>query len=158
MFYKTLRNVPEMYILVMQRFRVVYRGISHESLVFSTIPSIPRKYKRRVRYSTVIPRERVAKIFYIYHAIENTVARWEGWVWYSWIALINGKVRWNTDEFYNCFPEFYFLWHGIKRFTLSLVLDGVLVGAAHAVVVCLRSLLLRWKETRSLERVDGLGM
>ncbi len=30
------------YILVMQRFRVVYYGISHESLVFSRMP---RKYK-----------------------------------------------------------------------------------------------------------------
>ena len=29
----------------------------------------------------------------LHHAIENTVARWEGWVWYSWIALIDGKVR-----------------------------------------------------------------
>ena len=25
-------------------------------------------------------------------------ARREGWVWYSWIALIDGKVTWNTDE------------------------------------------------------------
>ena len=30
------------------------------------------------------------------HAIENTVAGREGWVWYIWIAVIDGKARWNT--------------------------------------------------------------
>ena len=51
-----------------------------------------------------------------YHAMENTVARWEGWVWYSWTALIDGKVRWNTDDYTMAFLHsdwLYFLWHGI---------------------------------------------
>ena len=45
-----------------------------------------------------IPRLYHEKGFHNY-AIENTVARWEGWVWYNWIALIDGKVGWNTDEY-----------------------------------------------------------
>ena len=47
-----------------------------------------------------------------------TVARWEGWVWYSWIALIDGKVGWNTDEYTMAFLHSdwpCFQWHGIKR-------------------------------------------
>ena len=47
----------------------------------------------------------------LYHAIENCM-------WYSWIALIDGKVRWNTDEYATSFLQFdwlYFLWRGIKH-------------------------------------------
>ena len=59
----------------MQRFRVVYREISHESLVFSFFSSdewdIPR-YTTRKSWITIL-----------YHAIENKVAnkaRWKDWV------------------------------------------------------------------------------
>ena len=65
------------YILVMQRFLVVYVGISQDSLVYQGNTSdewdIPR-------YTT-----RKGCITILYHAIENTVAskaRWEGWVEY----------------------------------------------------------------------------
>ena len=78
---------------------------SHESLEFSGIHRsfykwvcIPRKYKWRMEYSGVIPWERVRCITILNHAIENTIAGWEGWVWYSWIALIDGKVWWNTGS------------------------------------------------------------
>ena len=73
------------YILVMQRFRVVYRRISRESVVFSGIHTSP-------------------------------VTRWEGWVWCSWIALIDWKIRWNIEEYTVAFLHsewLYFLWHGI---------------------------------------------
>ena len=46
-----------------------------------------------------------------------TVARWAGRVSYSSIALIDGKVRWNTDEHTTAFPHsdrLYFQWHGRK--------------------------------------------
>ena len=55
---------------------------------------IPRKYKWILHgYST-----RKGCITILCHAIENTVARWEGWVRYSWIALIDGKVGCDTVE------------------------------------------------------------
>ena len=51
----------------------------------------------------------------LFHAVENTVATWEGWLWYNWITLIDGKVRCNTDEYTTAFlysDWLYFLWHG----------------------------------------------
>ena len=58
------------YILVMQRFRVVYREISHESLVFSgmRMSLLPR---RRVGYSTAIPRERVA--YFLFYSMPQKI-------------------------------------------------------------------------------------
>ena len=53
----------------------------------------------------------------LYHVIESKVARWEGWVWYSWMALIDGKVLWDTDKHTTAFLHsdwLYFLCHGIK--------------------------------------------
>ena len=44
----------------------------------------------------------------LYHAIENTVTRWEGWVWYSWIAQSDqwkGLVEY--WRIYNSFPAFW---------------------------------------------------
>ena len=29
------------------------------------------------------------------------------WVWYCWIAMIDGKVGWNTDEYTTAFPAFW---------------------------------------------------
>ena len=48
----------------------------------------------------------------------NCTDRWEGWVWYSWITLIDGKIRWNTDQYSTAFPHcdwLFFLWRGIKH-------------------------------------------
>ena len=53
----------------------------------------------------------------LYHAIENTVARWEDWVWYSQVALIDGKVWLNTNKYMMAFLQsdwLYFVWHGIN--------------------------------------------
>ena len=60
----------------------------------------------------------------LYHAIENTVTRWEGWVWYSWTAVIDGKVRRNTDECETASQHsdwLYFLWHGTKGNVIETV-------------------------------------
>ena len=53
-------------------------------------------------------------ITHTYHAIENTVARWGGWTWYSWIALIDGKVRWNCVFFFLHSHRLHFQWHGVN--------------------------------------------
>ena len=49
----------------------------------------------------------------------NLNARWEGWVWYSWIAMIDGKVRWNSDEYTTAF--LHFNWHGINIYIYYFV-------------------------------------
>ena len=58
------------YILVMQRFRVVYRGISHESVVFSWYTHQPLGecvYQENTSDSWDIPR------FYVFYTMpENT--------------------------------------------------------------------------------------
>ena len=55
----------------MQRFRVIYNGISQESLVFFGVHIIPRTYKRQVGYFMVY-HERTLHIFFLYHAVEHT--------------------------------------------------------------------------------------
>ena len=103
------------YILIMKRFRAAYRGISHEPLVFKM-----SVYTKKIQVTSAIFHgytTRTGCKTILYHAIENSVARWEVWVWYSWIALIDGKVRWKTDEYTTAFLHsdwLYFLWHGIK--------------------------------------------
>ena len=42
--------------------------------------------------------------------------------WYRWIALLDGKVWWNTDEYTMAFLHsywLYFLWHGINECTMG---------------------------------------
>ena len=92
-------------ILVMQRFRVVYRRISHG-------------YTKKKGCITVS-----------YHAIENTDGK--GWVWYSWTARIDGEVRWNTDEYTTAsFPAFWLVvfstaWYKMQH-ALLITVDFVL--------------------------------
>ena len=60
-----------------------------------------------------VPQERVA-----------SKARWESWVWYRWIALIDRKVRWNTDECATAFQYsdwLYLQWPGWKQTTSCLI-------------------------------------
>ena len=59
------------------------------------------------------------------HRKYGTVTQWEGWVWHNWIALIDGKVRCNTDEYTTAFLHsdwLYFLWHGLS---LSLSMNQI---------------------------------
>ena len=92
-------------ILVMQRFRVVFRRISHG-------------------YTT-----KKGCITVSYHAIENTDGK--GWVWYSWTARIDGEVRWNTDEYTTAsFPAFWLAvfsmaWYKMQ-YALLITVDFVL--------------------------------
>ena len=63
------------YLLVMQRFLVVYRGISHESSVFSVTHE--PLYQENTGDEWVIPLKtpREGYISVLYNAIESTVAR-----------------------------------------------------------------------------------
>ena len=92
------------HILVMQRFRVIYRGICVYTKKIQVTSGIFQSYTTRKSCITIF-----------YHVIENTVTRWTGWVWCSWIALIDGKVRGNSDEYTTSFLHsdwLFFLWHG----------------------------------------------
>jgi len=68
-----------LYVQVIQRFRVVYHGISHESLVFSRHTHEPLGeyiYQENTSDKWYIPWYATRKccITILYHAIENTVA------------------------------------------------------------------------------------
>ena len=107
-----------MQILVVQRFyptRHMYFLVNTRA--FRRSLCIPRKYKWRVGYHPHSYTTRQVCITISYHAIENTATRWESWAWYSWVALIDGKVRWNADEISTAFLYsnwLCFLWYGIK--------------------------------------------
>ena len=68
----------------MQRFRVVHRGISHELLL--VFPGLHNRLKARVFTKKIqVASEifhgyttRKGRMTMLYHAIENTMARWEG--------------------------------------------------------------------------------
>ena len=75
-------------------------GISQESLVFSGKHETLGEsvYTKKIQVTSwIFPGYTARKgcIIILYHAIESTVARgqWEGWVRYSSITVIVGKVR-----------------------------------------------------------------
>ena len=123
------------HVLVMQRFRLVYREISHDSLVFSGIHilvCIPENTSDELD----IPRlyhEKGLHIDYFMPYHRKYTGRMERLgVINSWIALIDGKVRWNTDENTTAFLHsdwLYFLRHGMKRrFTCTTTYNVIATG------------------------------
>ena len=70
----------------------------------------------------------------------NLNTRWEGWVWYSWIAMVDGKVGWNTDGYTSALLHsdwLYFLWHGIKWFIQWLVLSSLRTTEGNNLCSCM---------------------
>ena len=104
------------YILVMQCFRVVYRAISHESLVrFLRIHTSLEAsvYAKKLHVTSGMfygIHEKALHITILYHVIENT--------WHYIIdAVHDGKVGCDTDVYTTAFLYSdwrYFLWHGIN--------------------------------------------
>lgn len=87
---------------------MVYIGV-YVSLVFLRVLCIPRKYKRRVRYSVVYHEY----ISILYHATEK-ISGQDNQCDIS--VAHHGKVGCNTVEYSTAL---YFLWHGINRDILT---------------------------------------
>ena len=67
----------------------------------------------------------------------NLNVRREGWVSYRWIALIDGKVRWNIEEYTTIFLQsdwLHFVWHDIndviKNWIIGKCNSRLFIGSA----------------------------
>lgn len=63
---------------------------------------------------------------YVAFIHKRCAARWERWVWYWWNALIDGKVRWNTDD---GFPAFWLALIIYDMVQLSVCISEFLLSA-----------------------------
>ena len=81
--------------------------------------NIPRLYQKKGLHNYFIPCRR---------KYSDQMGR----MWHSWIALIDGKVWWNTDKYTMTFLHFdwlYFLWHGINTLYTRYALLTVMVNS-----------------------------
>ena len=96
-------------ILVMLRFRALYHGTSNESLAFSGVHTIVwvSVCSKKIQVMSGIFQSytmRKGCITILFHAIENTVARWEGLVeyWQIWLPvfwLAGFSMAWHKNYY-----------------------------------------------------------